>query len=190
MPAAVEKVTEAAAAKEPVRVTVSVAFGPASLTVTVAGENWTVLSSSLIVTVAALVGPSTAPPVGAESVIVNALAGSITVSLMTGTLVNAVPTLMFFGAVSPAAHMRRPVFCAALPAVPKSLPAIAVPLPVVQVTLVAAVAGPERFRFDEGRWKLDSCLLDLASGRYDELSGGYFELPDDLDALLAETRAA
>ncbi len=28
--------------------------------------------------------------------------------------------------------------------------------------------------------------LDLASGRYDALSGGYFELPDDLDALLAE----
>ena len=32
--------------------------------------------------------------------------------------------------------------------------------------------------------------LDLASGRYDALSGGYFELPDDLDALLAEKRAA
>jgi NAD(P)-dependent dehydrogenase (short-subunit alcohol dehydrogenase family) len=32
--------------------------------------------------------------------------------------------------------------------------------------------------------------LDLVSGRYDELSGGYFELPDDLDALLAERRAA
>lgn len=27
--------------------------------------------------------------------------------------------------------------------------------------------------------------LDLASGRYDALSGGYFELPDDLDAALA-----
>ena len=26
--------------------------------------------------------------------------------------------------------------------------------------------------------------LDLASGRYDALSGGYFELPDDLDAML------
>jgi NAD(P)-dependent dehydrogenase (short-subunit alcohol dehydrogenase family) len=32
-------------------------------------------------------------------------------------------------------------------------------------------------------------VLDLASGRYDALSGGYFELPDDLDALLAEARA-
>jgi NAD(P)-dependent dehydrogenase (short-subunit alcohol dehydrogenase family) len=32
--------------------------------------------------------------------------------------------------------------------------------------------------------------VDLASGRYDALSGGYFELPDDLDALLAEKRAA
>ncbi|MEO6152298.1 MAG: SDR family oxidoreductase [Croceibacterium sp.] len=29
-------------------------------------------------------------------------------------------------------------------------------------------------------------VVDLASGRYDALSGGYFELPDDLDALLAE----
>jgi NAD(P)-dependent dehydrogenase (short-subunit alcohol dehydrogenase family) len=32
--------------------------------------------------------------------------------------------------------------------------------------------------------------LDLASGRYDDLSGGYFELPDDLDLALAEKRAA
>jgi NAD(P)-dependent dehydrogenase (short-subunit alcohol dehydrogenase family) len=31
--------------------------------------------------------------------------------------------------------------------------------------------------------------LDLASGRYDELSGGYFELTDDLAAALAEKRA-
>lgn len=31
--------------------------------------------------------------------------------------------------------------------------------------------------------------IDLASGRYDGLSGGYFELPDDLDAKLAEMRA-
>ena len=31
--------------------------------------------------------------------------------------------------------------------------------------------------------------LDLASGRYDELTGGYFELPDNLDAKLAEKRA-
>lgn len=31
--------------------------------------------------------------------------------------------------------------------------------------------------------------LDLASGRYDALSGGYFELPDDLDAKLAEQAA-
>lgn len=29
-------------------------------------------------------------------------------------------------------------------------------------------------------------VVDLASGRYDALSGGYFELPDDLDAKLAE----
>jgi NAD(P)-dependent dehydrogenase (short-subunit alcohol dehydrogenase family) len=32
--------------------------------------------------------------------------------------------------------------------------------------------------------------LELASGRYDALSGGYFELPDDLDAKLAEQSAA
>lgn len=30
-------------------------------------------------------------------------------------------------------------------------------------------------------------VLDLASGRYDALSGGYFELADDLDGKLAET---
>lgn len=35
-----------------------------------------------------------------------------------------------------------------------------------------------------------SRVLELASGRYDALSGGYFELPDDLDALLAESGAA
>ena len=32
--------------------------------------------------------------------------------------------------------------------------------------------------------------VDLASGRYDALSGGYFELPDDLDAALTKTAAA
>ena len=32
--------------------------------------------------------------------------------------------------------------------------------------------------------------LDLASGKYDTLSGGYFELPDDLDAKLKERAAA
>ncbi len=31
--------------------------------------------------------------------------------------------------------------------------------------------------------------LDLASGRYDELSGNYYELPDDLDQILADHRA-
>ncbi|HSG54862.1 MAG TPA: SDR family oxidoreductase [Paracoccaceae bacterium] len=31
--------------------------------------------------------------------------------------------------------------------------------------------------------------LDLASGRYDELSGNYYELPDDLDQILAAHRA-
>jgi NAD(P)-dependent dehydrogenase (short-subunit alcohol dehydrogenase family) len=32
--------------------------------------------------------------------------------------------------------------------------------------------------------------VDLASGKYDALSGGYFELPDDLDATLKEKAAA
>lgn len=32
-------------------------------------------------------------------------------------------------------------------------------------------------------------VLDLASGRYDALSGGYYELPDDLDQALAVKRA-
>jgi len=31
--------------------------------------------------------------------------------------------------------------------------------------------------------------VDLASGRYDAMSGGYFELPDDLDEMLAEKEA-
>jgi hypothetical protein len=31
--------------------------------------------------------------------------------------------------------------------------------------------------------------MDLASGRYDELSGGYFELNDDLDEMLRRARA-
>lgn len=33
-------------------------------------------------------------------------------------------------------------------------------------------------------------VLDLASGRYDDLSGGYYELPDDLDHALAAKREA
>jgi NAD(P)-dependent dehydrogenase (short-subunit alcohol dehydrogenase family) len=40
---------------------------------------------------------------------------------------------------------------------------------------------------------LDRCAqrcMDLASGRYDELSGGYFELNDDLDEMLRRVRAA
>jgi len=43
------------------------------------------------------------------------------------------------------------------------------------------------------RLDLERCAqrcVDLASGRYDALSGGYFELPDDLDVLLRKTRAS
>jgi len=40
---------------------------------------------------------------------------------------------------------------------------------------------------------LDRCAqrcVDLASGRYDELSGSYFELPDSLDEMLSKAREA
>lgn len=46
----------------------------------------------------------------------------------------------------------------------------------------------ERFDDPEAQGDLDRCAqrcLDLASGRFDALSGGYYELPDDLDAALA-----
>jgi NAD(P)-dependent dehydrogenase (short-subunit alcohol dehydrogenase family) len=45
----------------------------------------------------------------------------------------------------------------------------------------------------DSRLDLDRCAqrcMDLASGRYDELSGGYFELNDDLDEMLRRARAA
>jgi NAD(P)-dependent dehydrogenase (short-subunit alcohol dehydrogenase family) len=43
------------------------------------------------------------------------------------------------------------------------------------------------------RLDLERCAqrcVDLACGRYDELSGGYYELPDNLDALLRKVRAS
>lgn len=49
----------------------------------------------------------------------------------------------------------------------------------------------ERFDDPEAQGDLARCasrVLDLASGRYDELSGGYYELPDDLDAALLAKR--
>jgi NAD(P)-dependent dehydrogenase (short-subunit alcohol dehydrogenase family) len=45
----------------------------------------------------------------------------------------------------------------------------------------------------DARSDLDRCAqrcVDLASGRYDELSGGYYELPDNLDELLRKARAS
>lgn len=45
----------------------------------------------------------------------------------------------------------------------------------------------ERFADPDANADLDRCArrcVALASGKYDALSGGYFELPDDLDALL------
>lgn len=50
----------------------------------------------------------------------------------------------------------------------------------------------ERFDDPEAHGDLARCgqrCLDLASGRYDALSGGYYELPDDLDVALAEKLA-
>lgn len=49
----------------------------------------------------------------------------------------------------------------------------------------------ERFDDPSATADLARCaqrVLDLASGRYDELSGGYYELPDDLDQALAIKR--
>jgi NAD(P)-dependent dehydrogenase (short-subunit alcohol dehydrogenase family) len=51
-------------------------------------------------------------------------------------------------------------------------------------------AVPHAYGEDPDLARCAQRCVDLASGRYDALSGGYFELPDDLDALLAEKRAA
>ena len=51
----------------------------------------------------------------------------------------------------------------------------------------------ERAADPAGEDDLQACAqrcVDLASGRYDALSGGYFELPDDLDRALAEKQSA
>lgn len=51
----------------------------------------------------------------------------------------------------------------------------------------------EKQRDPSAQDDLERCakrVLDLASGRYDALSGGYFELTDDLDALLAQHEPA
>ena len=50
----------------------------------------------------------------------------------------------------------------------------------------------ERFDDPSAAADLARCAqrcVDLASGAYDELTGGYYELPDDLDAALAAKRA-
>ncbi|MBK6980996.1 MAG: hypothetical protein IPH30_05515 [Betaproteobacteria bacterium] len=91
VPEAVVQATEAAVALEPVRVSVSVPLGPASLTVSVAGEKPTVLSSSTMVTVVVLVGPSTAPPVGAESAIVKLSSPSASASFRIGSVARKEP---------------------------------------------------------------------------------------------------
>ena len=54
---------------------------------------------------------------------------------------------------------------------------------------LAPMMGRLSDKQDEAPDDLARCaqrVLDLASGRYDALSGGYYELPDDLDAVLAE----
>lgn len=61
--------------------------------------------------------------------------------------------------------------------------------PVAQIQLGGMVERlKEKFADPAAQGDLALCAarcLDLASGRYDALSGGYFELPDDLDAALA-----
>jgi NAD(P)-dependent dehydrogenase (short-subunit alcohol dehydrogenase family) len=66
--------------------------------------------------------------------------------------------------------------------------------PDAQRWLPQMVAGLKRMK--EGPPQdgdLEKCAqrcLELAGGRYDALSGGYFELPDDLDKLLSERKPA
>ena len=58
---------------------------------------------------------------------------------------------------------------------------------------LAGMMGRLREKQGEAPDDLARCaqrVVDLASGRYDVLAGGYFELPDDLDAKLAELSAA
>jgi hypothetical protein len=145
VPFEVVHLTVAAVAADPVRVTVSVPLGPASLTPSVVGAKPTVLSLSVIVTVATLVGPRRAPPVGFESVIVKSSLPSTTVSLRVGIVAVVGPTVKVLAPVTPAAQERVPVRCVAFPLVPKSCPATAEPLPVVQVTETAPADAPERF---------------------------------------------
>jgi len=49
---------------------------------------------------------------------------------------------------------------------------------------------PHEYGTDPDLARCAQRCLDLASGKYDALSGGYFELPDDLDAELAKKAAA
>src|SRR5690606_38276574 len=52
--------------------------------------------------------------------------------------------------------------------------------------LIARIEShPHAYGTDPDLARCAQRCLDLASGRYDALSGGYFELPDDLDAKLA-----
>ena len=67
--------------KSPVRVTVRLMLPCASVTLAVGALNCTVLSSSVIVTVATVIAPSEASPVGALKPTVNVSANSTTVSL-------------------------------------------------------------------------------------------------------------
>ncbi len=57
--------------------------------------------------------------------------------------------------------------------------------------LIARIeAVPHAYGTDPDLTRCAQRCVDLASGRYDALSGGYFELPDDLDAELEKKRAA
>ena len=98
---AVVQVTVAGPPLPPVRVTVSVSGALASVTVAVAAENCSVLSSSLMVTVVVSGAPSVAPT-GPDNVTLKVRAALTTALSMIGTLI-------VFGVASPSTQVRVPV---------------------------------------------------------------------------------
>ena len=118
VPLVVLKGTVKALLKSPVRVTVRLMLPCASVTLAVGALNCTVLSSSVIVTVATVIAPSDASPVGELRPTVNVSGSSTTVSLEMPIVMIRLVTLV--------AKMSRE-----LVAPPKSEPASAVPLVVL-----------------------------------------------------------
>src|SRR5512140_2104039 len=85
VPAVGVSTTDCASAVEPVRVMASVTFGPPSATLIAGAANSIVLSLSVMLIVVVGCGPSEAPPVGLDSVIVKFSVPSKAVSSMIGT---------------------------------------------------------------------------------------------------------